>query len=228
MRTRKCDTAKHLALARHERIKFFCLAGAIIIIWGIIFTSLAYGTNVTGVTTTAVTGNFVVGGEVYYKSAVGGLPSGAILMFTTACPTGWTRQTVFDGRYVRIATTVNLTGGTSTHTPTFTHDHDSAFGTQSGGSNHQHGGSGGLGAVGDHLHTGSNDDANDGGGYGFWQQGYTTSSNGGHSHSFTYSTGFTDAGHGHTSSGTSGSGGPTVDAANNDPTRISAVLCKKN
>lgn len=216
--------------ARREKLKFACMAGAILLIWGTIITGLAYGTNVTGVTSTAVTGNVVVGGDVIYKGGIGGVPSGSILMFTTACPTGWTRQTVFDSIYVRIATSPNATGGASSHSHSFNHNHDSSFGTLSGGSSHAHSDDGatGLSTAGSHGHSPPCGDLHcGGGGYGFWQS-TPTANDGSHSHTFNYGTSSATYSHTHSSSGTVGYDDPGSGSANNDPTRISVVLCKKN
>ncbi|MBN2053183.1 hypothetical protein JW756_06795 [Candidatus Woesearchaeota archaeon] len=61
-----------------------------------------------------VTGTLTVGGTV-----IGGIPSGMIAMFDTACPTGWTQLSAsFNGRFPRVAATYGGTGGSSTHTHT--------------------------------------------------------------------------------------------------------------
>jgi hypothetical protein len=43
------------------------------------------------------------------------IPSGAIMMFATACPQKWTRLSEMDGRFPRGGTSYNLQGGTTTH-----------------------------------------------------------------------------------------------------------------
>lgn len=48
------------------------------------------------------------------------LPSGFIAMFDTSCPTGWTRETAFDGKFIRGAAAYGSTGGASTHTHSYT------------------------------------------------------------------------------------------------------------
>ena len=48
--------------------------------------------------------------------AAGGIPSGMIAMFATACPSGWTRFTALDGRFPYGAASYGATGGASTHT----------------------------------------------------------------------------------------------------------------
>lgn len=45
----------------------------------------------------------------------GGTPSGAIMMFTGACPSGWSRFTALDGRFPRGANAYGTTGGTTNH-----------------------------------------------------------------------------------------------------------------
>ncbi len=46
------------------------------------------------------------------------LPTGAIVIFKEAVPSGWTRYSLQDGRYVRGASTVGSADGSSTHTHT--------------------------------------------------------------------------------------------------------------
>jgi hypothetical protein len=48
----------------------------------------------------------------------GGVPSGLIAVFDAECPSGWTRVSAFDGRFVRGAAAYGATGGASTHTHT--------------------------------------------------------------------------------------------------------------
>lgn len=47
------------------------------------------------------------------------VPSGAIAIFLSACPTGWTRVSDLDGRFVRGGTAYGATGGSATYTHTY-------------------------------------------------------------------------------------------------------------
>jgi len=49
-------------------------------------------------------------------TATGSLPSGVIMAFDTACPSGWTRVSAFDGLYLRGASSYGGTGGGTAHT----------------------------------------------------------------------------------------------------------------
>lgn len=48
------------------------------------------------------------------------LPSGFISMFQNSCPSGWTRETSFDNKFIQGASTPGATGGNTTHTHTYT------------------------------------------------------------------------------------------------------------
>ena len=43
-------------------------------------------------------------------------PAGEIMIFDAACPTGWTRVSDFDDKFLKGATTYGGTGGSDTHT----------------------------------------------------------------------------------------------------------------
>ena len=49
-----------------------------------------------------------------------GIPSGAIAMFDSACPSGWTRYTAMDDRFPMSGATAGAVGGNNTHTHTYT------------------------------------------------------------------------------------------------------------
>lgn len=49
-------------------------------------------------------------------AAGGGIPSGALVMFNTTCPSGWTRFSALDNRTTRGAATYGGTGGSDVHT----------------------------------------------------------------------------------------------------------------
>lgn len=61
------------------------------------------------------------GGVTYtvQKSNLADLPSGFIAMFEGSCPTGWTRETEFDGKFPKGAASYGATGGADTHTHNF-------------------------------------------------------------------------------------------------------------
>ena len=96
-----------------------------------------------------------------------GIPTGgkAIVMFNVSCPTGWTRVTAFDSKFIRGASSYGGTGGSNTH-------------SHSGTSSHSHTG------VGNHDHSTSGIQASgalqSGSGYGAY--GTTTGSGGAHAH----------------------------------------------
>jgi len=56
-------------------------------------------------------------GDGTWASATGSavIPSGMIAMFTTSCPTGWTRATALDGKFPRGASSYGATGGSDAH-----------------------------------------------------------------------------------------------------------------
>jgi len=54
------------------------------------------------------------------------VPTGAIAIFDTSCPSGWTRVSAFDGKFLRGASSYGGTGGADTHTHTVaSHTHTS-------------------------------------------------------------------------------------------------------
>jgi hypothetical protein len=64
----------------------------------------------------------------------GGIPSGMIAIFDTACPLGWTRLAALDGRVPRGAASYGGTGGGNTHF----HDIDPPFTDTNTAGDHQH------------------------------------------------------------------------------------------
>jgi len=77
----------------------------------------------TGDTTGIFDGVILVVGQVPRAfapkpEAAIGVPSGAIVMFAEACPTGWTRFAALDGKVGRGAATYGGMGGSETHTHT--------------------------------------------------------------------------------------------------------------
>ncbi len=100
------------------------------------------GTQTTGTLITAalwnqqVTDNMTFMGTSHDHSGNAGdgatlhpIPAGAILVFDAACPSGWTRVSAFDGKFVRGAAAYGATGGADTHTHSYashTHPHTHA------------------------------------------------------------------------------------------------------
>ena len=64
-----------------------------------------------------VVGNLIVNGKVTAAKFIGdgAVPSGAIMMFTTTCPAGWTRFSELDAKVARGNNTYGSTGGAETH-----------------------------------------------------------------------------------------------------------------
>ncbi len=54
-------------------------------------------------------------GTVECESISGGAPSGAIMIFESGCPNGWSRFSALDGRYPRGSPSYGSTGGSSSH-----------------------------------------------------------------------------------------------------------------
>jgi len=63
------------------------------------------------------------------------IPAGAIAIFDSATPTGWTRYSAQDGRYPYGENTAGSTGGSSTHSHTITGNTSTATGTTEGNRN---------------------------------------------------------------------------------------------
>lgn len=55
----------------------------------------------------------------YLFEALDDLPSGFIGMFTASCPDGWTRETEFDDKFIRGASSYGGTGGVTSHNHTY-------------------------------------------------------------------------------------------------------------
>jgi len=54
-------------------------------------------------------------GDQTWAAPVGTFPSGGIVMFDTACPSGWTRVSAWDNRFPYGAAAYGVTGGASSH-----------------------------------------------------------------------------------------------------------------
>jgi len=185
-------------------------------------TNLTLGTvPLARLGTNAPTGGLFLAGDNTWKTP-GGIPSGLIVLSTTACPVGWTRITAWDGRYIRVGP--GGLGGSASHGHTFT--------TDAGGA-HNH--TGETNALGDHTHgfgvhtlSGTesagtmNVDAGQSGNMsrGLHQHGVdydgNTGTSGFHSHQVNL---VAAAAHAHT-------GG--TNAANNDPLYVDLWLCQKD
>ncbi|MEK6888923.1 MAG: hypothetical protein AABW80_02330 [Nanoarchaeota archaeon] len=87
--------------------------------------TVAHARDVLGISATEVLVKLSSGQEVSVQSFFGGsaeggeLPSGSIIMFDTACPTGWTRFTDLDGRVPKGAVSYGGIGGADTHNHTW-------------------------------------------------------------------------------------------------------------
>lgn len=155
-------------------------------------------------------------------SAISGvaIPSGLIAIFDTSCPSGWTRVSALDGRFLVASTTYASFGGSNTHAHTVTsHTHSTPGGT-SGATNlaHTHHisfitgipsenvnaynvGTGILAGSQTHYHG---------------VEGDTGAATGTMNHTHT------------TPAGTSGAAAPTTDTQNNIPLYSTVILCRKN
>jgi hypothetical protein len=54
-------------------------------------------------------------GNINWQIVGGGIPSGAIMMFTGTCPSGWSRFAALDNRFPRGASAYGATGGSGSH-----------------------------------------------------------------------------------------------------------------
>lgn len=163
----------------------------------------------------------VDGGTLYISfdgttwEKLSGIPSGAIAMFATACPSGWTRYTAMDDRFPMSGATAGAVGGNNTHTHTYTdmpsHSHTiaSASVTSEDKGSHTH-----SLDVGTSYTGGSTSRKNWGGST------WTTDSGGSHTHSISISARSTD------SAGVSpaSTGAPNIAL----PPYKEVVFCKKN
>ncbi|MEK6890259.1 MAG: hypothetical protein AABX35_03670 [Nanoarchaeota archaeon] len=95
-----------------KRYFIFILASALLL--SSLIAVYAYGTN-----------NPSIFGHSAGEVAGGGIPSGAIVMFDVACPTGWTRFAGLDGKVAKGSATYGGIGGSDTHT----HTHQDSFAT---------------------------------------------------------------------------------------------------
>ncbi|MFA5024673.1 MAG: hypothetical protein WC523_07030, partial [Patescibacteria group bacterium] len=170
--------------------------------------------------------------------------SGMIAMFDAACPTGWTRFTALDGRFVRGAATYGTTGGADTHTHSITtstgwvgsqsanHNHAYSDTTGNASVTHTHDVSGTTGSdTPNHYHsylkpaTGTN--TNTAGVTATHTHSFSDTSSGQsvtHTHNFSGTTAGVSEGHSHSynkSPDTTGSGSTL-------PAYLEMVVCKKN
>jgi len=174
----------------------------------------------------------------YSKTARGGFPTGLIVLYDAACPSGWTRFSALDGKYPKGATGYGGTGGANTHTHDYSdlpqHYHTNTAATGSA-SNHTHGSSGlGSGNAGAHAHTaGTLKYTLDESGWAVRSTsttGNSTSSAGGHSHSVG---GTSDAAgsHNHDLSldiDSTGVASPVTESESSEPPYLEMIFCKKD
>lgn len=211
-----------------EWIKTIAYFFTIVLIVLVIGARLAQSTNMTGLSYFEVV-DLSVAGDVYAGGSIGGVPEGATLLFTSSCPTGWTRITAADGRYLRFSSTAGATGGSATHTHTYSHTHSTSFTTGSGGGSHSgHDWSFSTGSVSDHTHfyTGYSEEPDADGSLGFTRVSVESGSGGTHSHTVSETSSSAGSIHTHTVYDT-GSGSATIGNGNNDPPYVDFVVCKK-
>ncbi len=189
-----------------------------------------------------------VSGDVNYSGALREdgveILSGMIAMFDTACPTGWTRFTALDGRFVRGAATYGTTGGSDTHSHGIS-TYTTASGNQSANHNHSYNDTTGNASVG-HTHdvsgTTGTDNPNHYHSYLKPSSGTSTNTAGvtaSHTHSFSDTSSNQSVTHTHSFSGTTA--GVSVDHSHNYtkspgdtdsgstlPAYLEMVVCKKN
>lgn len=123
-------------------------------------STLTTGTHITAaIWNQQVTDNFAFLGTTHNHSGDAGdgssvmeIPSGAIAIFRSSCPSGWTRVSAWDNRFIRGASSYGGTGGASTHT----HAISSLANHTHSVSSHQHGfGETGVNSTTDSPGTGS-------------------------------------------------------------------------
>ena len=98
------------------------------------------------------------------RNNVGGFISGGIILADAACPSGYTRVTVVDGKFLVGGATYNAAaGGAASHTHAVpAHTHSLSSGT-TGGMTPQTSGPGGTGTTGGHTHGGGSGTSGSGG-----------------------------------------------------------------
>lgn len=166
------------------------------------------------------------GGTLYISlngsvwTAVSGVPSGAIAPFTGACPSGWTRFTALDGKYMKVDnTSPGAASGGATHTHFLggnaAHYHPVA--SQASASSTD---------PGTHVHLVTTENDTPEVGYSELRDlnlttgTITTSSAGAHTHSLTIPAG--------TTAPAGGSAGENIDTAAAEPPYKEAVWCKRD
>lgn len=210
--------------------------GAIIL--SIVFLFIAgkaLGTNMTGIVDYTTGTLTVTSGTISARGSTGSEPQAAILMFDTSCPTGWTRQTQFDGAIPYGAAAYSATpGGSSTHQHSVgSHAHSTntiSFG--SGGSHsHPKGSDAATSSDGSHSHTQPADGdvmSSPTGSYGACG-GYGLTSSGGHGHTVTFNANTGSTSHSHSiSSGGISADTDTLSSETSTPAYARLVFCKKN
>ena len=90
--------------------KWFFVCALLLLVVGVV----AYGTSTPSTFGHSV--NEIEGLSTFLGDAI---PTGAILLFNTTCPSGWTRFTELDGRVPKGALTPGIFGGLDTHAHTY-------------------------------------------------------------------------------------------------------------
>jgi len=210
--------------------------------------ALITGSGNVGIGTSTPGYKLDVSGDVNYSGALreDGVEifSGMIAMFDTACPTGWTRFTALDGRFVRGAATYGTTGGSDTHSHGIS-TYTTASGNQSANHNHSYDDTTGNASVG-HTHdvSGTTGTDNPNHYHSYLKPSSGTSMNtagvtASHTHSFSDTSSNQSVTHTHSFSGTTA--GVSVDHSHNYtkspgdtdsgstlPAYLEIVVCKKN
>ncbi|MFH0876044.1 MAG: hypothetical protein V1859_08965 [archaeon] len=187
-------------------------------------------------------------GDGSQLTGVGGIPSGAILMFSNACPAGYTRLAALDNKFVMGGTTYGVAGGSNTHNhtaglltgPSHTHtfsDTVSSSTSTDGGhlhtvNSHSHTYSGWTGNCNHEMaqaQAGSGSWYFAGGGCGHYYEGTTSSASPGTNSAGSHSHSLSD----NLASGTTSLAGAspvtgTTASASNVPEYITVVFCLKN
>ena len=113
---------RKIIIKMSNRVLYTLLAMVLVILLGIGIYALApsidtsQGYHESDQISVSVSGTEKTLQEAIDDKSLGGIPSGAIMMFSSSCPSvGWTRVTALDDKFVRGATSYGVTGGSDTH-----------------------------------------------------------------------------------------------------------------
>jgi hypothetical protein len=164
-------------------------------------------------------------------ATLGLVASGFIAMFDVACPSGWTRVSAWDGKFLRGAAAYGGTGGSDTHTHSIASGHTHSITDHTHSAGHTH-------SIPAHTHSANHaHNSQTHTHYGVTAGSGNTTAGNAYNASATVSTdsqgsGTSGSGGGTSASGgagTSGSGGTgTSDAGSSVPAYINVVFCKKD